>query len=140
MHASNLAIFLTHFAQFLPSRRICALHAWWFLRKYVLYRKNFIKQLKLLLRYLPIIIVYHHTVELSNVLEPICNEALECHCLQDFVIIDVKLIKRLYAFDFAQKYEGVEVVVGEDELLELCELAQLVEVWVVDNQVEADVG
>lgn len=100
MYSSYVSILFTHFAQFLSFCWICALHARWFFSENVLDRKDFVEKLELLLCYFAVIVVYHNTVELSDMLESICDKSLEGYCLQYLIVINIKLIKWLYTLNF----------------------------------------
>lgn len=72
-------------------------------------------------------------------LEPVDDEALERPGVEYLVVVDVELVERVDALDFAEQDEGIQEIVREHQLLQLRELAQFVEVRVIHNQIEAHV-
>jgi len=50
------------------------------------------------------------------------------------------LIKRLYTLDLAEQNEGVQVVVGKDQLLQLGKLPELVEIGMINDEVKSYVS
>jgi hypothetical protein len=77
---------------------------------------------------------------LGNVLEAVHDEAFQSQRVQNLVVADEQLAQAVQALDLAQQDETVQRVVAQVQLLQLGEPAQLVEVGVVHDQVEAHVG
>ena len=73
-------------------------------------------------------------------LETIHNERLEGLAGKNFVVHDNEILQRANAFNLREKDEGIQVVVLEDNLLQLREFLQFLEILMVHNQVEADIG
>lgn len=76
---------------------------------------------------------------LTDVLEAVNDEALDGDASQHLVVVDLNLLHCVEALDFRKQDERVEVVVRKHQLLQLGELAKLVQVLVIDDQVKADI-
>jgi hypothetical protein len=55
------------------------------------------------------------------VLKSVSNETRQCDALHDLVVEHMHTIDGCQAFNLRQEYVRVQVIVGKDELLELCE-------------------
>ena len=95
-----------------------------FLREDVLDREDLIEKLELLLGDLLVYIVDSKAVKVSDMLESVHNERFEGLAGQHFVVRDDEILQGANAFNLREKYEGIQVVVLEDNLLQLCEFLQ----------------
>ena len=64
-------------------------------------------------------------------LEPVNHKAFQTLCVQDLIFVNEKLVKRMYALDFAEQNKRIQVIMAKYQFLELCKLPQLVKVWMV---------
>lgn len=137
---TDLSVLLLESAHLLTLLRVRSLHAWRLAREQVLDRQYLVEQLELLLRHLLVTIYDRQSVELSNVLEAIHDEAFERTSIQHFIVVDKQLLERLNALDLAEQNERIQVVVRQNKLLQLGELSQLIKIRVVNDEIEAHVS
>ena len=69
---------------------------------------------------------------LVDMLEPVDDEALEGPGVEYLVVVNVELVERVDALDFAEQDERIQEVVGKHQLLQFREFTQFVEVGVVN--------
>ena len=103
MFPSNLSILLALLPELLPLLRISVLHGWDFLREYILDRQDLVKQLELLLGPLFVFLGNQESVQLDDVLESVDYKGFKGSSLQNLVVIDIQLLKRLQTFNFGQE-------------------------------------
>jgi len=72
-------------------------------------------------------------------LESVGDETRQCDALHDLVVIHLHALHARKTLDLRQQDVRVQVIVGENELLELREFLELVQVLMVHNEVEPDV-
>ena len=73
-------------------------------------------------------------------LKSVHNERFEGLAGEHFVVHYDEILKGANAFNLREKDEGIQVVVLEDNLLQLREFLQFLEILMVHNQVETDIG
>ena len=73
-------------------------------------------------------------------LESVHNERFQGLAGEHFVVHYDEILQGANAFNLREKDEGIEVVMLEDNLLQLCEFLKFLKILMVHNQVEADIG
>ena len=106
----------------------------------VLDREDFVEQLEFLLGDFLVEFGDGQAVEFLDVLEAVDHEGLEGGQGEQLVVVDVKAGQGLDGFDFGKEDVGVQAVVLKDDFTKVFESFEFVQVWMVDQEVEADVG